>query len=69
MPAFVLQQQLHIWDRTCCSQSLKYLLAGPLQRKLTPVSDYAEGDGPNLLPSCFSYRERQGMNEVEVPDE
>ena len=24
-------------------------------------SDYAEGDGPNLLPSCFSYRERQGM--------
>ena len=66
MPAFVLQQQLHSWGRTCCSQSLKYLLAGPSLGKLAPALDYAEGVGPPLLQSCFSCSvlltaERQGV--------
>lgn len=53
------------WGRACCSQSLKYLLAGPSLGKLPPALDYVEGVGLPLLQSCFSRSvlltaERQG---------
>lgn len=69
MPVFVLQQQLHSWNRTCRSQSLKYLLAGPLQRKLAPALDYAERDGPTKSPSILFFLPRKTRSEVKVPDE